>query len=348
MRTIPARKLQIAFMAMALGMIALFGYLYLRGRAPAPVRAAAVAVKAVARTPPRFLNNLEMSAEDPLRAPLGVAVAPDGRIYVADSGKDRIVVFDAEGNVVKTWGKGGTGDGEFRTPTSLAVGPGKLYVADMKNGAVKIFDLEGNYLGRLQADRPYIPLAVAVGPDGSVYVSESAAQSILVFDPQGKFERRFGGAGDAEGKLSYANGLFVDAQNRIYVADSNNARIQVFDREGRVLRTIGKPPSDDASAQSAQNVASTGEAPSAPPEDPRGALVLPRGIAVDPLGRITVVDTLAHRVNVYGQDGEFLFGFGQRGVGNGELLYPNGLAIDASSRLYITDRENARVVTFGY
>jgi len=78
-------------------------------------------------------------------------------------------------------------------------------------------------------------------------------------------------------------------------------------------------------------------------------LALPRGIDVDKNGRVYVVDTFQHKVQVYdGKDrGKALFTFGDKGTENGQFDYPNGIAVKGN-RFYVTDRENNRISVFAY
>jgi len=78
-------------------------------------------------------------------------------------------------------------------------------------------------------------------------------------------------------------------------------------------------------------------------------MALPRGIDIDKNGRVYVVDTFQHKVQVYdGKDrGKLLFTFGEKGTENGQLNYPNGLTVKGN-RLFITDRENDRISVFSY
>ncbi len=135
-----------------------------------------------------------------------------------------------------------------------------------------------------------------------------------------------GRKGTAPGEFDFPNGVAVDSQGRIYVADGNNGRVQAFDPEGNLLYAF----SGGAGL---------------------GGMNLPRGVAVDDLDRLYVVDAVGQMVRVFDVSGEapkFLFNFGTMGLGKGEFNFPNDLVLDATGRLYITDRANNRIQVWSY
>ena len=109
------------------------------------------------------------------------------------------------------WGRKGAGDGQFNEPWGIAVAPdGSVYVADTWNHRIQKFSADGAFISRWGnvgdakgsadsgANEFWGPRSVAIGPDGSVYVADTGNKRIQVFDPDGHFERMFGGEGDQE------------------------------------------------------------------------------------------------------------------------------------------------------
>ncbi|MDQ1315555.1 MAG: hypothetical protein QG662_1664 [Pseudomonadota bacterium] len=164
------------------------------------------------------------------------------------------------------------------------------------------------------------PYGVAVH-HGRVFVGDTAARNVAVFDiPGGRFFRI--GDGDL-GALVKPLGLDVDAAGNLYVVDAWTKRVQVYDRDGKHLRTLAGPDWFDK----------------------------PIGIAVDAEGnRIYVVDgggvkSENHRVRVFdAQSGAHLSDFGKRGTGEGEFNLPRDVAIAPDGSLYVVDAGNFRVV----
>ncbi len=167
--------------------------------------------------------------------PTGVARDPQsGRIFVADTRRHRIVIFDPRGRFLDHWGLPGDEPGRFNAPTYLYVAAGRLYVADTLNSRVQILDSrDGRWLGAIGQRGLYVgnferPKGVAVDDEGNVYVVESYRDHLLVFDGEGRFLLPIGGTGAGRGQFFLPAGVTVDGHNRIYVADMFNGRVAVF------------------------------------------------------------------------------------------------------------------------
>lgn len=169
-----------------------------------------------------------------LERPTGIARdRARGLLYVADTRRHDIKVFDGQGQLVDVVGGRGTGPGMFNFPTHLAWSGDRLLVSDTLNFRVQQFDPAGDprrtfgeiglYLGNMVR-----PKGVAAGRDGRVYVTESYYDYLLVYDPEGRFLLPIGGTGDEVGRFYLPNGVWTDTVGRVYVADMFNGRIAVF------------------------------------------------------------------------------------------------------------------------
>lgn len=276
--------------------------------------------------PPHFLYALY---DEGLKRPLAVTVAPDGRIFVADTGNSQIQVFSPNGKHLLNFGQG-----KLNYPFALIYRDQRLYVADPNLMKVFVFNDKGEEEQPL-ADKLHLPAssklsevvrptAIQAGPDGNFYLADVGNQAIVVLDPKGKLIRYFGSGGTEDGRFQYPNGLWLNKKGDIYVADSNNGRIEIFDNQGNYLSKL-----DGTQGRI-------------------GPLTLPRGLAVTDDGTILVVDVFLHSVRAFDSAGNELWVFGGMGAGNGQFSFPNGLYIDQSGRILVTDRENNRIQVFGY
>lgn len=134
-------------------------------------------------------------------------VDPKGRIWVINGWDSEFWIFKADGTFIETWGKEGTGDGQF----------------DFK------------YLGRDDAIG-----GVAFAGDGSFYTFEAGNLRIQRFDADRKFARSWGGFGVGDGKFVKPTAIATDAAGHVYVADGSRGDVQLFDPDGTYLRTIAK------------------------------------------------------------------------------------------------------------
>lgn len=158
---------------------------------------------------------------------------------------------------------------------------------------------------------------------GRVYVSDTALHAVLVFDIPG--QRFFKIGEDDNGRLSMPMGLDVDGKGNLYVVDASTKFIQVFDKDGKHLRTMGGPK----------------------------FFKRPSGMAVDEAGeRVYVVDTGTvtneeHRVRVFdGITGKHVLDFGKRGSDNGEFNLPRDVAVGTDGLIYVVDGGNFRMQVF--
>ena len=179
------------------------------------------------------------SGEGELEDARGLALGPDGSLYVADTGNHRIQRFDGDGNLLCVWGGEGEGDGEFRSPEGVAVGPdGSVYVADTFNHRIQMFDAEGAFLGKWggQGDASgefSFPEGVSVGPTGQVYVADTGNHRVQRFTRDGFLLGTWGGEGSGDGEFVSPAGVAVGPFGYVYVLDRGNRRVQRFDRDGR-------------------------------------------------------------------------------------------------------------------
>ena len=170
-----------------------------------------------------------------LERPAGLAWDASARqLYVLDSLRHRITVFDGNGAFLRTMGESGSADGQFNHPTHLALdADGALLVTDALNFRVQLIARDGRFLGKFgQAGNGSGdfagPKGVAADGDGHYYVVDALFDAVQIFDRQGRLLLGFGDHGSGPGQFSLPNGIFISTDDKVYVADAYNRRVQVF------------------------------------------------------------------------------------------------------------------------
>jgi DNA-binding beta-propeller fold protein YncE len=163
--------------------------------------------------------------------PSGILSDRWGRIIIVDKDNNRMQRFDENGNFFDTFGSFGMGAGFFNKPTSVVMDEDhRLYVTDTGNNRVQKLDESGWPISVIGKDGLHGPQGIAVD-DTYVYVTDTENNRIVVFDKKGKALVAFGKAGTNEQEFSGPTGISVGTYGRIYIADTNNHRIQVYRRK---------------------------------------------------------------------------------------------------------------------
>jgi len=262
-------------------------------------------------------------------------------------------------------------------PYSIAVDSrGRAIVTDPGANGIHIFDFENHkykFIERRDKGRESMraPQCVAVDAKDNIYVSDSEAGKIFVFEPGGKFRRTIGSLKGGEGYFKRPTGIAVDSSaERIYVTDTLRDKVFVLDMDGAVLQSIGRRgngevefnlPTEvlvrdqdlfvvDAMNFRVQFLNRSGgfETEVGRLGDSSGSMFRPKGIGVDSEGHLYVVDGLWGVIQVFDRQGSLLYYFGARGTGIGEFQLPAGLFIDHDDRIFVVDSFNRRIQVFRY
>ena len=191
----------------------------------------------------------------------------EGELYVAGYENNRIDVFDPDGTFKRSFGKYGTGDGEFYGPTALTRdASGNIIVTDFYNHRVTRHKPDGTFLSAWnEAGYPgssvgqfKYPLDITTSPDGElIYVIDSANERVKVFGADGEYRFRWGGPFaynsliiwfhwfPFDGWFSDPKAIVTDNEGNVYVGDSGNKRVQVFDRNGNHISSFGGEGADE-------------------------------------------------------------------------------------------------------
>jgi DNA-binding beta-propeller fold protein YncE len=282
------------------------------------------------------------TAAGQLQTPRGIAVGPDGSIYVADSHNNRIQRFSAEGQLLNSWGTFGdalSGDapgGTFNEPWDVAVAAdGSVFVADTWNHRIQKFTADGQFIKMWghyvdQGQGPegfWGPRGIAIDSQGWVYVADTGNKRVVIFDSEGQYINQFGSSGADQGQLDEPVGIAVDPQERIFVADTWNQRVQVF------TRTI-----DTSTYQANTSWDISGWFGQSLDNKPY--------IDVDGNGNVFVTDPEGYRVLEFDSTGNFIRGWGDYSPGIDGFGLTSGVAVDSSGGVWVSDSANNRLLHF--
>jgi tripartite motif-containing protein 71 len=308
-----------------------------------------------------------------LNFPYGVAMDPQGRVFVADDLNHRIVRYSTPATKYQykaRWGSYGTAPGQLAYPRGLATnGAGELYVANTGNDRIDVFDASGTLKrsfgtsGRASGQFD-APLGVGVDASGVRAVTDSVNGRVQLINPDGTIATIWGSPNPGPTILPDPTAVAFDGAGNGYVLDARRSRIVVFDRataqSSRTIGTEGSGPGQllapsalASAADGTISVADTGNDRIArfgadgsylgsTPTD-----AAPRGIAVLPDGSKTYVADSANKITVLDAAGTQIDQFGGTGSKLGKLNAPGQIALDPAGNLWVADRGNNRVQEFG-
>jgi len=265
---------------------------------------------------------------------------------------------------------------ELLRPYSIATDSNqRIIITDPGASGVHIFDFQRHSYKFLTHTRGKdvlkAPQCVALDQQNNIYVTDSIAGKIFVFDAAGRFRRTIGSLRGGEGYFKRPTGIAIDtAAQLIYVTDTLRNKIFVLDMQGQVMRTIGESGSEvgqfnypselhlqdgnllvvDAMNFRIQRFNESGEVTGSFGQegDGQGDVFRPKGLAIDTEGHYYIADAFQNAVQVFDPDGDLLYAFGGKGIGPGEFQLPTGVAIDRDNRIFVVDSFNRRVQVFQY
>lgn len=176
-----------------------------------------------------------------MQKPINICLDAQGNRYVTDTARKQVLVFDAEDNFVRAFGK----KGDF-TPSGVAIARDHLYVTDIEHHMIHALDLRNGspafFFGqRGKKDGQFeSPTNICAGSDNTLYVTDTGNARVQVFDLRGHYLRTIGGIGDGPGHFARPKGVAVDRDGRAYVVDAAFENVQIFDNIGRLLLFFGE------------------------------------------------------------------------------------------------------------
>jgi len=263
-----------------------------------------------------------------LSGPQSIAVAPSGKVFVADTGNGCIRRFSSGGSAELEFGQY-PGTGVPDVPSGIALDASdNVYVTKKATDEIQKFDKDGNLLAELGGTgntdgKLNDPAAIDIGPDGNLYVADTTNERIQILDTSGGYVDQWGSAGSGLGQVTDPAGIAVNpTTGNVYVGDTGNNRIEEFDPSGTALRTWGVFGSEDGNFKS------------------------PKGIAIDGAGHVWVADSTNNRIQEFSATGTFIAKWGTTGSQLGGLSKPTDLAIDGEGTVWVVDSGHNRLERF--
>lgn len=276
----------------------------------------------------KLINEEESIRVIGLTRPTTVAVDSKGRVFVADPLRSSILVFDQDNKSLLIWGTSGLG--RVASPFGLAVdSDDNLYVSDTKLKRVLVFNPEGKAIAsvsRIGGENLKNPVGLAIDDQRKrLIVVDSRAHKLFIADLNELDKgRSIGKEGDGDTDFYFPSYAAVDSRGRIYVSDTLNFCVKVFDEDLKFVRRIGQH--------------GTG----------MGMFDRPKGISVDSDGHIYVVDAAFSNFQIFNDEGQLMLFVGTFGFEPGLFRLPSGIFIDKKDKIYVADSINRRIQIFQY
>lgn len=285
----------------------------------------------LAGTKPQADQNIKVPFQ--LIRTCGLAFDSKGRIYAADQGVSAIFIFDAEKKGEPEMIKNGE-DARFGLINGLAIDDNdRIFVSDIKTHKISVISAASHKEeGSFGADLLVRPGGMAIDIENRfLYVVDTGNDVVYVFDADNfKLLRKLGVPSKKHistdpGTFSLPTNVAVDKDGDVYVADTLNDRVQIFDADGNFITMFGK----------------NGDGP--------GSFSRPKGIAVDSDKHIWIADAMQQRVKVFNREGQLLIYFGQAGNWPGQFSALYDIAIDQKfNRVITSEQMPGRVQMFRY
>ncbi|HEY3306886.1 MAG TPA: 6-bladed beta-propeller [Desulfuromonadaceae bacterium] len=255
--------------------------------------------------------------------PHGMAADGDGLLYIADPSLGLIHKYNLASHdvtfIVQAGGK------PFGSPVGVALDKDKnLYVTDSQTAGIYKLNQEGALIKELDGKGMLKrPAGIALTSKGDKVVADIEANKIFIFGSDDLLKNELPGP-DFPEKLNMPTYVAVDKADNIYVTDTMNFTVRIFDSNGKYIRSQGQ----------------IGDTP--------GSFARPKGIATDSDRNLYVMDAIFGNFQIFNPQGRLLLYVSQEGALPGEFMLPTGIFIDRDDRIYVSDSFNHRIQVFQY
>lgn len=233
-----------------------------------------------------------------LKKPVALALDPAGNIFVADTMRKDVAMYDSAGNYVRSYAHG-----TAVNPVAVGADASSIYVVDNRANLVKVIDRKSDKVirefgqGQSHDDSIALPVGMTIDDRGFLHITNLLSGRVLSFDHDGHVIRGFGKLGDTFGEFGRPRGIAVDNDGMVYVADASHQNVQIFNDKGRILMFFGDPGL------------------------PAGSMNLPAGVSVTTSGLdffrkfadpSFALEKLIYVTNQFGKDKVAVYGLGHK------------------------------------
>lgn len=266
----------------------------------------------------------EGSGKLQFKEPHGISVSPEGYIYIADTGNQRIQKIDSSGRFICETGGFGWNEEEFNNPVSICAKNGlDLFIADYNNQRIERYDKDLNYIASFTSSveqeenlQMGYPLDADISSQGELFCLDGDNYRILKIDLQGEPQLTFGGYKAGIGRLTDPARILISQNNRVYVSEREKASIFVYDIYGNYLFQIGA-----------------------------GRLEKPAGLSMINSEYLLVVDESLKEILIFSTSGSLIKSFNKKNYSGRSFKRPVDVAC-WKRRIYVLDKGNSVIDLF--
>ena len=248
-----------------------------------------------------------------LSRPWGITANDSNEIFVSDMNNNRIVVFNENGEFIRSFGKN-----SLNCPNGvLCDNMGRIFVTSRNDNKILVFGQSGEYISTFHNGNSLSePRGISFDADGNLIVCDTGNKRVRFFSPDGNIFKTIGA-----GRLRMPFNC-VCHKGKLFVSDRGAHLIKVYSSNGKFLYEFGTYGTGDRDVSN------------------------PTGLAVDKMGRLLVCSYRNHRVQVFTLDGKFVAKFGEYGKELGQMNSPSSVSVLKSGRIVVCEFENNRLQIF--
>ncbi len=274
----------------------------------------------------KFIRTIGERGDAPgqFESPASLDVSPMGRLYVVDTGNNRIQQFDELGKLVSHIGGFGWESGQFQQPMDIDSGNAlDLYIADQENNRIERYDKDLNWISSLYSDdaleenlRFAFPVSLSINMHGELFIIDRDYKRTLKFNSQFEPIIRFGDFDWGDGALKTPVHIHVSQNDKVYISDQEAGCVKVYDDYGNYLYDMGNEQ-----------------------------LSSPTGLCTGPKNLLIVADSVQDQLLFFDVNGRLVYTFGASGDAFGAFNKPGDVSCFRDN-LYVADTGNHRIQLF--